>query len=67
MWVKNRVVVPNQQLCLCASNTCQTNGTEKTKKSTWLANEIENDDICASCKYCDGNHELRLFCNMFRV
>jgi hypothetical protein len=69
MWVKNRVVVPNQQLSLCASNTCQcqSNGIEKTKKSTWLANEIDNDDICASCKYCDGNRELRLFCNMFRV
>ncbi|GAU20444.1 hypothetical protein TSUD_130020 [Trifolium subterraneum] len=69
MWVRKRVVVPNQEFSLCCSSTCHRNGTEKMKKhSTWhAADEIDNDGDCVSCKYCNGNYELGLFCNMFRV
>ncbi|WJX31695.1 hypothetical protein P8452_20100 [Trifolium repens] len=69
MWVRNRVVVPNQGFSLCCSSTCQRNRIEKMKKhSTWHADdEIDNDGGCVSCKYCDGNYELDLFCNIFSV
>ncbi|WJX37679.1 hypothetical protein P8452_25422 [Trifolium repens] len=69
MWVRNHVVVPNQGFPLCCSITCQRNRIEKMKKhSTWHADdEIDNDGGCISCKYCDGNCELDLFCNIFRV
>ncbi|GAU25420.1 hypothetical protein TSUD_70730 [Trifolium subterraneum] len=64
MWIRNRVVVSNQQSCLCcSSNTCHSIGTENMKKySTWLANEVDSDGVL--CKHCD---ELRLFCNVFCV
>ncbi|XP_045786877.1 F-box protein At2g35280-like [Trifolium pratense] len=73
MWVKNRVIVPNQGLDLCHSSSCQRNGTEKKKKkkkySTWYAAayKIDDEDDCTLCKYCAGNYELGLFCNMFPV
>ncbi|GAU11159.1 hypothetical protein TSUD_197830 [Trifolium subterraneum] len=66
MWIRNRVIVSNQQSSLCCSNTCQSIGTENMKKySAWLANEVDSDGVL--CKHCDGNYELRLFCNVFCV
>jgi len=69
MWVKNHVVVQNQALSLCCSSTCQSGGTKKVvkKHSTWSVDEFDNDDVGVSCKYCDGNYELSLFCKMFHV
>ncbi|CAL5198882.1 unnamed protein product [Lathyrus oleraceus] len=65
MWVKNHVVVQNLSFC-CCSDTC--GGTEKLKKhSTWSDDEVDNDGVGVSCKYCDGNHELGLFANIFRI
>jgi hypothetical protein len=41
--------------------------TQTTKKhSLWhvATEEIDNDYGYVSCKYCDGNYELKLFCNI---
>jgi hypothetical protein len=66
MWMRNRLVVPDQQLPLCYSK-CQSYRIEKIKKrSSWLANEIDSDSVDLSCKYCSGNYELGLFCKIFR-
>jgi len=70
MWVRNSVVVPNQELSLCCSSTCQSGGgaVKMVKKhSAWrLIDEFDND-VSFSCKYCDGNYELGLFCKVFQV
>jgi len=69
MWVKNHVVIQKQALSLCCSSTYQSGGTQKVvkKHSTWSFDEFDNDDVGVSCKYCDGNYELSLFCKMFHV
>lgn len=65
MWLKNHVVVQNMSSC-CCSDTC--GGTDKLKRhSTWSADEVDNDGVGFSCKYCDGNYELGLFANIFRI
>jgi len=70
MWVRNSVVVPNQELSLCCSSTCQSSGGEEKvvkKHSTWKPVDEFDNDVSFSCKYCDGNYELGLFCKLFQV
>ncbi|KEH35004.1 hypothetical protein MtrunA17_Chr3g0116531 [Medicago truncatula] len=70
MWLRNSVVVQNQELSLCCSSTCQSGGgTEKVvkKHSLWRQIDEFDNDVSFSCKYCDGNHELGLFCKLFQV
>jgi TPR repeat protein len=66
MWVKNVMAAQNQGLSLCSSNTCHNPKAEKVvkKHSTWFTDEFDHDGV-GVCKYCDGNHELSLFCKMF--
>jgi hypothetical protein len=70
MWLRNSVVVPNQELSLCCSSTCQSSGgaVKMVKKhSPWRHIDEFDNDVSFSCKYCDGNYELGLFCKLFQV
>ncbi|XP_061346724.1 putative F-box protein At1g67623 [Gastrolobium bilobum] len=61
MWMNNPVA-RNHHLSLCHSSTCKLQKLSK-RLSSW----VEDEDDGITCEYCNGDYELNIFCNMFRV